>query len=100
MYLDGGIEPASALVKRFVLMQMKTAGQTAADYKTALQELVQKKSGQTLTYHLVSESGPDHLKQFTVEARLNGELKGTGGGRSKKEAEQEAARDALGKLAP
>ena len=95
VYLDGGMDPAKRLVARFILPQLKANGQAAADYKTALQELVQKKSGQILTYHLISESGPDHQKYFTAEVRLNGEVKGTGSGRSKKEAEQEAAKDAL-----
>ncbi len=95
VYLDGGMPPAHKLVARFILTQLTSAGQAAADYKTSLQELVQKKSGQTLTYHMISESGPDHLKHFSVAVRLNGETMGTGGGRSKKEAEQEAARAAL-----
>ncbi len=100
VYLDGGMEPAARLVKRFILPQHETAAQAASDHKTALQELVQRKSGQTLTYHLVSESGPDHMKHFAVEVRLNGEMKGTGSGRSKKEAEQAAAKNALEALEP
>ncbi len=99
VYLDGGIRPAAGLVGRFVLPQLYSGGHAASDYKTVLQELIQKKSGQTLTYHMISESGPDHMKHFTVEVRLNGEVKGTGSGRNKKEAEQAAAKDALGALA-
>ena len=99
VYLDGGINPAKELVTRFILSGLKPGGQAASDYKTALQELVQKKSGQILTYHLVSESGPDHKKHFTAEVRLNGEVKGTGSGRSKKEAEQQAAQNALEEMA-
>jgi ribonuclease-3 len=95
VYLDGGIEPTARLVKRFIFPQLETGTQAASDYKTALQELVQKRSGRTLTYQLVSESGPDHMKHFAVEVRLNGEMKGTGSGRSKKEAEQAAAKNAL-----
>jgi len=68
------------------------------DHKTALQELIQRKSGQSLSYHLLSASGPDHQKLFEVEVRLNEESVGTGSGRSKKEAEQEAAAAALGRL--
>lgn len=65
------------------------------DYKTTLQEIVQRRIGQQLTYHMVEESGPDHNKTFLFEVRLNGEPIGRGGGHSKKEAEQAAARDAL-----
>jgi ribonuclease-3 len=63
-----------------------------ADYKTALQELVQQKRNQVLAYKLVGESGPDHDKQFRVELTLNGTVIGSGIGSSKKRAEQEAAR--------
>jgi ribonuclease-3 len=66
-----------------------------SDYKTALQELVQRHSGQTLGYILLSESGPDHNKTFTAEVRLNDVPIGTGSGSSKKEAEQAAAKAAL-----
>ena len=99
VYLDGGMKPAVKLVERFILAQMKSGGQAATDYKTALQELVQKESGQTLEYAIVSESGPDHMKYFFVEVRLNGTVKGTGSGRNKKEAEQAAANAALEVLA-
>ena len=68
------------------------------DYKTALQELVQRKSGQALSYRMVGESGPDHNKTFTAEVWLNGEGVGTGSGHSKKEAEQAAARAAIRRL--
>ena len=65
------------------------------DYKTTLQEVVQRRSGQVLTYRMVSQSGPDHNKTFLFEVSLNGEAIGRGEGHSKKEAEQAAARDAL-----
>ena len=65
------------------------------DYKTALQELVQRESGQVLQYHLVGSSGPDHAKVFSVEVTLNGAAVGQGRGHSKKEAEQNAARAAI-----
>ena len=68
------------------------------DYKTALQELVQRESGQVLAYQLVGEEGPDHDKRFFVEVDLNGTPVGSGQGRSKKEAEQMAAKAAIGKL--
>ena len=65
------------------------------DYKTALQEIIQKNPGEQLEYVLVGESGPDHNKHFVVEVHLNSNVIGKGGGRSKKEAEQQAAREAL-----
>ncbi len=99
VYLDGGIKPASDFVRQLILLQLDTFGQTASDYKTALQELVQKKNGQILTYHMVSASGPDHKKLFTIEVHLNGDKKGAGTGHSKKEAEQSAAQAALEALA-
>ena len=66
-----------------------------ADYKTALQELVQQKKDQVLTYELIGESGPDHDKQFRVQVLLNGAPIGEVAGRSKKRAEQDAAHNAL-----
>lgn len=96
IYLDGGIGSARRFITRYVLS--RDNGQTGTrDYKTALQELIQRKSGQVLTYRLVSEHGPDHAKVFCMEVTLNGETIGTGEGRSKKEAEQMAARAALEK---
>ena len=65
------------------------------DYKTTLQELVQQKRDQVLSYRLSGESGPDHDKQFQVEVSLNGKVVGIGVGSSKKRAEQDAARAAL-----
>ena len=65
------------------------------DYKTALQELVQRQSGQVLSYELVGEEGPDHAKTFRMQVCLNGEPVGLGTGRTKKEAEQTAAASAL-----
>ena len=65
------------------------------DYKTALQEIIQQNPEEHLEYVLTGESGPDHDKHFTVEVHLNSNVIGKGGGRSKKEAEQQAAREAL-----
>lgn len=65
------------------------------DYKTSLQQVVQKEHGDILEYVTVGERGPAHMKVFTVEARLNGNVIGTGNGRSKRAAEQNAAREAL-----
>ena len=97
IYLDGGIEP----VKEFLLPRITAeingiikAGNDR-DYKTSLQQVVQKEHGDILEYVTVGERGPAHMKVFTVEARLNGNVIGTGNGRSKRAAEQNAAREAL-----
>lgn len=95
VYLDGGLEPAKKFVLRFVSPYVETKP-TFKDYKTLLQEVVQKNQGESPKYVLLSESGPDHDKNFRVAVRLNGSVIGIGGGGSKKKAEQEAAKDALG----
>ena len=97
VYLDGGIEAVRELIVR-VLLSQAADSQERKDYKTTLQEVVQRRSGQVLTYHMISQSGPDHNKTFLFEVRLNEESVGRGEGRSKKEAEQAAARDALEKM--
>ena len=99
-YLDGGVEAAKAFVEKFILVTVPTQKMNNADYKTALQELVQQKKNQTLSYRLVGESGPDHDKKFEVELTLNGTVVGTGTGSSKKRAEQQAAQVAMEKLFP
>ena len=99
-YLDGGMEAAKAFISRFVLVNVPVSRLTNADYKTALQELVQQKRNQVLAYALVGESGPDHDKRFEVELTLNGQMVGRGIGSSKKRAEQDAARVALETLYP
>jgi ribonuclease-3 len=66
-----------------------------ADYKTALQELVQRKSDQKIIYAMTGESGPDHNKTFNFSVSINGVVTGEGSGRTKKEAEQMAAKKAL-----
>ena len=97
VYLDGGIEAASGLIHRCLLDAGKeeVLEERRRDYKTALQELVQRQADQVLTYHMVGEVGPDHDKTFQAEVRLNGQPIGSGSGHSKKEAEQAAARAAL-----
>ena len=97
VYLDGGMERVRELICR-VLLSRAPAAEERRDYKTTLQEIVQRRSGQVLTYHMVDESGPDHNKTFLFQVRLNGAPVGQGRGNSKKEAEQAAARDALEKL--
>jgi len=95
MYLDGGIAVAGKAIHRFILSGEQRAEAANRDYKTALQELIQRESGQTLLYRLVGEEGPDHAKTFRVEVDLNGTTVGAGAGHSKKEAEQAAARAAI-----
>ncbi len=94
VYLDGGLVEARKIIQRFIL-DKETEKSANRDYKTALQELVQRQSGQTLSYRLTGQSGPDHAKAFTVAVDLNGETVGEGTGHSKKEAEQMAAKAAL-----
>jgi len=99
-FLDGGMEAAKKFVQQFILVEVPVSKLHNADYKTALQELVQQKKNQTISYVLVGESGPDHDKKFDVEVKLNGTVVGTGYGSSKKRAEQMAARAAIEKLYP
>ena len=99
-FLDGGLDAAAAFVKKFILVEVPVAKLNNMDYKTALQELVQQKKNQVLSYALVGQSGPDHDKQFDVEVSLNGTVVGSGSGRSKKRAEQMAAKAAMEKLFP
>ena len=94
-YLDGGYEAALGFVKKFILSDIPVVKFHNVDYKTVLQEKVQQKRNQTLSYHLVGEEGPDHDKRFLTEVRLNGKLLGTGSGSSKKRSEQDAARIAI-----
>ena len=96
IYIDGGYEPASKHILNFVIPAIKNSKtKKNKDYKTTLQEIVQKNPGEKLEYVLVAESCPDHNKHFVVEVHLNSNVIGKGGGRSKKEAEQQAAHEAL-----
>ena len=96
LYLDGGYDEAKKFISSRLLSQLgEKEPLYFNDAKTALQELVQQQSGRSLSYELLSESGPDHLKVFSVEVCLNGKPIGTGSGHSKKEAEQAAAAVAL-----
>ncbi len=97
-FLDGGMDAAKGIIDRFVLCDVPVTQLQNADFKTALQELVQRKKNQVLSYRQTGESGPDHDKRFEVEVSLNGEVVGKGSGSSKKRAEQDAAKDALKKL--
>lgn len=96
IYLDGGMEPARKHILRFVVPEIEShKNNSFKDYKTALQEIIQKNPGERLEYRLIGSTGPDHNKHFRVEVCLNSNVIGRGGGRSKKEAEQQAAREAL-----
>lgn len=96
IYLDGGIEPARKHILRFIDKKLNCMASVAfKDYKTYLQEFIQKNPEEKLEYVIVGEDGPDHAKTFTVEVHLNSNVIGRGSAGSKKRAEQEAARQAL-----
>lgn len=94
IYLDGGIEPAKKFVFRFI-DKADEEKPVVTDYKTTLQEIVQRNPEEAVEYVLVGESGPDHNKTFSVEVHLNSNVIGHGSGISKKIAEQAAAKEAL-----
>lgn len=100
IYLDAGIAAVEAFVIRFFeeMIKKTCASRGTLDYKTELQELCQERLKQLPEYRIVSETGPDHQKQFEVELSVKGDVYGHGIGKSKKEAEQRAAKEALGKL--
>ncbi|MGX1305491.1 ribonuclease-3 [Amorphus suaedae] len=95
LYLDGGFEAAAVVIERDWGPRMRMAATPVRDAKTTLQEWVQARSEPTPTYREVGRSGPDHAPRFTVEVVVPGREPGVGTGRSKREAEQEAARDVL-----
>jgi ribonuclease-3 len=100
VYLDGGAVAVQSLVEaQFTpLMERHAGGALPRDYKTEFQELTQALRGETPRYMLKDASGPDHDRVFKVEALVGGERFGEGGGRSKKEAEQAAAREGIARL--
>ncbi|MDO4460137.1 MAG: ribonuclease III [Clostridia bacterium] len=97
IYIDSGsLEEAAKFILTYIAPAAKTVNtKSFKDYKTMLQEIVQQNPEEQVRYQVVSESGPDHNKHFVVEVLLNSNVIGKGGGRSKKEAEQQAAREAL-----
>ncbi len=97
IYLDGGMEAARAHALKFIIKELKDCKveDDFKDYKTTLQEIIQRNPEESVTYILTGESGPDHDKSFTVEVHLNSNVIGKGTGRSKKQAEQMAAKQAL-----
>ena len=96
MYLDGGFEVAKNHVMRFIKDDAKHHEiDSFKDYKTALQEIIQRNPEEYVTYVLTGEEGPDHNKVFEVEVKLNSNTIGKGKGKNKKQAEQAAAKEAL-----
>jgi ribonuclease-3 len=99
IYLDcgGNTESVEKFLMPYVTEEINNVGSQGVfvDYKTALQQIVQQVEGERLEYVLIGEKGPDHDKIFEVEARLNSNVIGKGSGRSKREAEQRAAAEAL-----
>ena len=100
IYMDSGMENA----KKFIYKHMKTLidgsvkGDLSQDYKTQLQEIIQKKSEARIVYEVIDEKGPDHNKVFISQVKSKEKVIGTGTGKSKKEAEQNAAKKALESL--
>lgn len=92
VYLDGGMAAAAGLVHRLIDPLLEQAAQLGAglDWKTSLQEMTSS-TGLGVPEYVIDEAGPDHAKMFTARSRVAGEVLGTGTGRSKKEAEQQAA---------
>ncbi len=97
IYLDGGLEK----VREFILKSLKTTiddaiqGRVFKDYKTNLQEIIQSENTEKLVYEVINEEGPDHNKTFYVHVKIGSQIVGKGSGKSKKEAEQNAAKEAL-----
>ncbi|MCQ2407548.1 MAG: ribonuclease III [Oscillospiraceae bacterium] len=95
MFLDGGMDAVTPYILQFLPEHFDRPSETFHDYKTALQEVIQQNPEEHVEYVLVGEEGPDHAKQFRMEVRLNSNVIGRGSGRSKKIAEQMAAKEAL-----
>ena len=98
VYIDGGFESVKRIIYKFILSRRENVEADSHDYKTELQEVLQRTGPQKITYALVDSYGPDHDKHFSAAVYLNGEEIGRGDGRSKKRAEQDAAKNALSKL--
>lgn len=96
IFLDGGLPPAEAFIEERILKDLEAGRRPArTDYKTQLQEILQREGGAAPRYAIIAESGPDHDKSFTARAALHDGAYADGTGRSKKEAEQAAAKAAL-----
>jgi ribonuclease III len=102
VYIDGGLAAASEFVRRALVtgaLEAEAASPGRSDHKSALQEMLQAEGRGQAEYRVVEESGPDHRKTFRIEVRASG-VTATGTGRTKKEAEQDAARSVLERLGP
>ena len=97
MYLEGGFEPAQKFINKLLSKRKRLV---TSDHKSRLQEWAQKKYKVPPDYIVKSSTGPDHAKTFEMEVSIGSEVLGSGSGKSKKEAEQAAARDALKKIKP
>lgn len=97
IYLDGGLEEARAFILRFVptIEEIKSGRLAFGDYKTVLQEIIQQNPEERIEYEISGERGAAHERVFTANVLLNGQTIGTGSGKSKKEAEQAAAKEAV-----
>jgi ribonuclease-3 len=97
IYLDGGIENAKIFILKYMegIIDDSRKGNIFRDYKTHLQEILQGKGENNIWYRLIEEKGPDHNKRFVMQVGLNEDVLGVGEGKSKKEAEQLAAKLAL-----
>jgi len=100
VYLDQGMVKTRKMIVKLLEEEWQKAIKKPAviDYKSRLQELIQSREQRIPSYHVTGTSGPDHIKTFSVEVRLGDQVLGSGSGKSKKEAETEAAREALKKL--
>lgn len=101
LYLDGGINSSKEFIFRYLgsVIERALSGEDLfKDYKTQLQELLQKDSSVKIEYRLEREDGPDHSKLFYTGVYVDGSIKGIGSGKSKKESEQNAAKEALSKV--
>lgn len=97
IYLDGGLETAREWVLNLMMKDIESAikGNCVHDYKTRLQEKIQKRKNSVIEYELIKEEGAEHAKTFTMQVKINNEPMGTGVGKNKKEAAQKAAKEAL-----
>ena len=98
IYTDSGLEEANRFIFRFILDEDSLTHLDFIDYKTKFQEIVQANTSEPIVYEIVGTSGPDHSKQFEVEARVGDRTLGRGVGTSRKNAEQIAAKEAINTL--
>lgn len=98
IYLDGGLECAREFIMKFIPTADDIMGGKLVfgDYKTVLQEIIQQNPEERIEYEISGEHGAAHEKVFTANVLLNGQIIGSGSGKSKKEAEQAAAKEAIG----